>query len=46
MAGDEETKNEEEKDSELDLLAEQELIRLTRQFRVKYFNQTIFIRTS
>ena len=28
-------KNEEEKDSELDMLAEQELIRLTRQFRVK-----------
>ena len=28
-------KNEEEKDSELDLLAEQELIRLTRQFRVR-----------
>ena len=27
-------KNEEEKDSELDLLAEQELIRLTRQYRV------------
>ena len=29
-------KNEEEKDSELDMLAEQELIRLTRQFRVKF----------
>ncbi len=34
MAGDDNEKNEEEKDSELDLLAEQELIRLTRQFRV------------
>jgi len=35
MAGDEkDEKNEEEKDSELDLLAEQELVRLTRQFRV------------
>ena len=38
MTGEEETKNEEEKDSELDLLAEQELIRLTRQFRVKLLN--------
>ena len=27
-------KNEEEKDSELDMLAEQEVIRRTRQFRV------------
>ena len=35
MAGDDAPeKNEEEKDSELDLLAEQELVRLTRQFRV------------
>ena len=34
MANEETEKNEEEKDSELDLLAEQELIRLTRQFRV------------
>ena len=34
MANDEQEKNEEEKDSELDLLAEQELIRLTRQYRV------------
>lgn len=34
MAERENEKNEEEKDSELDLLAEQELIRLTRQFRV------------
>ena len=36
MANDEQEKNEEEKDSELDLLAEQELIRLTRQYRVIY----------
>ena len=39
-------KNEEEKDSELDMLAEQELIRLTRQFRVRKVlkdkNQKIF----
>ena len=34
MAGDDHEKNEDEKDSELDLLAEQELVRLTRQFRV------------
>ena len=33
MAGDEE-KAEEEKDTELDLIAEQELLRLMRQFRV------------
>ena len=36
MAGDEE-KAEEEKDTELDLIAEQELLRLMRQFRVKSF---------
>ena len=36
MAGDEE-KAEEEKDTELDLIAEQELLRLMRQFRVKIF---------
>ena len=36
MAGDEE-KAEEEKDTELDLIAEQELLRLMRQFRVKRF---------
>jgi hypothetical protein len=34
MAGDEAEKNEDDKDTELDLLAEQELVRLTRQFRV------------
>ena len=34
MTNEETEKNEEEKDSELDLLAEQELIRLTRQYRV------------
>ncbi|XP_059086891.1 coiled-coil domain-containing protein 63-like [Tigriopus californicus] len=34
MAGDENDKNEEEKDLELDLMAEQELLRLTRQYRV------------
>ncbi len=33
MAGDDE-KNDEEKDLELDFMAEQELLRLTRQFRV------------
>ena len=37
MAGDEE-KAEEEKDTELDLIAEQELLRLMRQFRVMYTN--------
>ena len=36
MAGDEE-KAEEEKDTELDLIAEQELLRLMRQFRVTIF---------
>ena len=36
MAGDEE-KAEEEKDTELDLIAEQELLRLMRQFRVMTF---------
>ena len=36
MAGDEE-KAEEEKDTELDLIAEQELLRLMRQFRVMKF---------
>ena len=34
MAGDEGDKAEEEKDTELDLIAEQELLRLMRQFRV------------
>ena len=29
-------KAEEEKDTELDLIAEQELLRLMRQFRVRY----------
>ena len=40
MAGDEE-KAEEEKDTELDLIAEQELLRLMRQFRVMYTNMFI-----
>ena len=31
-----EEKEQEEKDTELDLIAEQELLRLTRQFRVSY----------
>ena len=31
-------KAEEEKDTELDLIAEQELLRLMRQFRVRYCN--------
>jgi len=34
MAGEEGEKGEEEKDTELDLIAEQELLRLMRQFRV------------
>lgn len=34
MGGDDNDKNEEEKDLELDLMAEQELLRLTRQYRV------------
>ena len=34
MAGDDQDKNEEDKDLELDLMAEQELLRLTRQYRV------------
>ena len=38
MAGDEE-KAEEEKDTELDLIAEQELLRLMRQFRVQHFEK-------
>ena len=36
MVGDAQEKNEEDKDLELDLMAEQELLRLTRQFRVSY----------
>ena len=42
MAGDEE-KAEEEKDTELDLIAEQELLRLMRQFRVIYTNIIVMI---
>ena len=38
MAGDEE-KAEEEKDTELDLIAEQELLRLMRQFRVIFYTR-------
>ena len=44
MAGeDEEKKNEEEKDMELDLMAEAELLRLTRQFRYTQSSQKEFI---
>ena len=35
MAGEEQEKPEDDKDLELDLMAEQELLRLTRQFRVR-----------
>ena len=38
MAGDEGEKAEEEKDTELDQIAEQELLRLMRQFRVSFHN--------
>ena len=38
MAGDEGEKAEEEKDTELDQIAEQELLRLMRQFRVSFYN--------
>ena len=38
MAGDEGEKAEEEKDTELDQIAEQELLRLMRQFRVSFNN--------
>ena len=36
MGADDLEKNEDEKDTELDLLAQQELLRLTRQFRVTF----------
>jgi hypothetical protein len=35
MAGDDQEKTEDDKDLELDLMAEQELLRLTRQYRVR-----------
>ena len=38
MAGDDGEKAEEEKDTELDQIAEQELLRLMRQFRVSFHN--------
>ena len=39
MAGDEgNEKDQEDKDLELDLMAEQELLRLTRQYRVRPFH--------
>jgi len=34
MAGDDQEKTDDDKDLELDLMAEQELLRLTRQYRV------------
>ena len=39
MAGDEGEKADEEKDTELDLIAEQELLRLMRQFRVNFYTR-------
>ena len=36
MGNDDMEKNEDDKDTELDLLAQQELLRLTRQFRVTF----------
>ena len=45
MAGDEdEKKADEDKDLELDLMAEQELLRLTRQYRVKKNDGLSYIR--
>jgi hypothetical protein len=37
MGNEDMEKNEDDKDTELDLLAQQELLRLTRQFRVRQF---------
>lgn len=39
MAMDDNDRNDDEKDSELDILAQQELLRLTRQYRVSWTNQ-------
>jgi hypothetical protein len=41
MPADEFDKRDEDKDLELDLMAEQELLRLTRQYRVRYSNCNI-----
>ena len=45
MTADDQEKNEEDKDLELDLMAEQELLRLTRQYRVSNFFSRKFILT-
>ena len=43
MADEEDKKNDEEKDLELDIMAETELLRLTRQFRfVRLFQKIVF----